>query len=106
MDGFVDGMTYASEDEWEIDLDYEFDAATFLDFTRPETGLETEEAEKWFDYADSYPSSPFTVKLNLEKVFASKQQCGSLNSVSSNNSDVGEVKTKKMEKPRSSTLMK
>lgn len=33
----------------EIDIDYEFDAATYYDFTRPETDFEAREAERWFE---------------------------------------------------------
>ena len=41
----------------EIDLDYEFDAARFFDFTRPETPAEAQRAELWFENAPSYPPS-------------------------------------------------
>ncbi|KAL6744635.1 hypothetical protein V8C86DRAFT_1803503 [Haematococcus lacustris] len=41
----------------EIDLDYEFDAARFHDFTRAETDLEALKAERWFESAHSYPPS-------------------------------------------------
>lgn len=41
----------------EIDMDYEFDAPKFFDFTRLETDWEAEEAEDWFRCAGSYPSS-------------------------------------------------
>ncbi|KAL6127029.1 hypothetical protein ACLB2K_075074 [Fragaria x ananassa] len=41
----------------EIDVDYEFDAPKFFDFTRLETDWEAEEAEDWFRCAGSYPSS-------------------------------------------------
>ncbi|XP_054825398.1 protein TPX2 [Prosopis cineraria] len=47
----------------EIDLDYEFDAARFFDFTRPETSAEAHQAEIWFETAGSYPPSPFVAKL-------------------------------------------
>ncbi|KAG7986672.1 hypothetical protein I3843_03G092600 [Carya illinoinensis] len=47
----------------EIDLDYEFDAARFYDFTRAETDLEALKAERWFESAHSYPPSPLMVKL-------------------------------------------
>ncbi|XP_027334552.1 protein TPX2-like isoform X2 [Abrus precatorius] len=47
----------------EIDLDYEFDAARFFDFTRPETLAEAHQAELWFQNAPSYPPSPFVRKL-------------------------------------------
>ncbi|KAM1141940.1 hypothetical protein ACFX2I_041855 [Malus domestica] len=41
----------------EIDMDYEFDAPKFYDFTRPETGREAEEAEEWFLSAEGYQPS-------------------------------------------------
>lgn len=41
----------------EIDLDYEFDAARFFDFTREESFPEAREAELWFESAPSYPPS-------------------------------------------------
>ncbi|KAL8557013.1 hypothetical protein ACS0TY_004479 [Phlomoides rotata] len=48
---------------YEIDLDYEFDAARFFDFERDESLPETRLAELWFDSAGSYPPSPFVEKL-------------------------------------------
>ncbi|TKY55403.1 TPX2 protein [Spatholobus suberectus] len=47
----------------EIDLDYEFDAARFFDFIRPETPAEAHEAERWFQNAAGYPPSPFVRRL-------------------------------------------
>ncbi|XP_008234482.2 PREDICTED: protein TPX2 isoform X2 [Prunus mume] len=47
----------------EIDLDYEFDAPKFYDFTQPDSDLEDTEAEDWFRFAGSYPPSPFIIKL-------------------------------------------
>lgn len=41
----------------EIDLDYEFDAARFFDFNRPETPVEAHQAELWFQNAPNYPPS-------------------------------------------------
>ncbi|CAN6705582.1 unnamed protein product [Malus baccata var. baccata] len=41
----------------EIDMDYEFDAPKFYDFTRPETGREGEEAEEWLRSAGGYQPS-------------------------------------------------
>ncbi|XP_010277432.1 PREDICTED: protein TPX2 isoform X3 [Nelumbo nucifera] len=49
----------------EIDLDYEFDASRYFDFSRDETLEETRQAELWFETAGSYPPSPFIAKLNL-----------------------------------------
>ncbi|KAL3647245.1 hypothetical protein CASFOL_008213 [Castilleja foliolosa] len=48
---------------YEIDLDYEFDAVCFFDFSRDELPLETRQAELWFDSAGSYPPSPFVAML-------------------------------------------
>ncbi|KAI4351881.1 hypothetical protein L6164_006187 [Bauhinia variegata] len=50
----------------EIDLDYEFDAPRFYDFTQPETFWEALEAEHWFASAASYPPSPFVLKLRWQ----------------------------------------
>ncbi|CAF2042737.1 unnamed protein product [Brassica napus] len=47
----------------EIDLEYEFDAARWCDFTREESPLESRVAELWFETAESYPPSPFAIKL-------------------------------------------
>lgn len=41
----------------EIDLEYEFDAARFFDFTREESFAEAREAELWFESAPNYPPS-------------------------------------------------
>ncbi|PPD70361.1 hypothetical protein GOBAR_DD32759 [Gossypium barbadense] len=48
----------------EVDLDYEFDAAQFFDFTREESPSEASDAERWFESAPSYPPS-FVTKLVL-----------------------------------------
>lgn len=53
MEEFVREPSAAAE----IDLDYEFDAARFNDFTRPETYLEAREAELWFGSAPNHPPS-------------------------------------------------
>ncbi|KAK7264426.1 hypothetical protein RJT34_32035 [Clitoria ternatea] len=47
----------------EIDLDYEFDAARFFDFSRPETPEEALQAQLWFQNAPTYPPSTFLRKL-------------------------------------------
>ncbi|CAI9093858.1 OLC1v1029448C1 [Oldenlandia corymbosa var. corymbosa] len=47
----------------EIDLDYEYDAVRFFDFTRDESAAEAYQAELWFDTAATYPPSPFVAKL-------------------------------------------
>ncbi|KAJ9164097.1 hypothetical protein P3X46_023711 [Hevea brasiliensis] len=41
----------------EIDIDYEFDAAKYYDFTLPENDFEAQEAERWFETTGYYPSS-------------------------------------------------
>lgn len=51
----------------EIDLEYEFDAARFFDFTREESFAEAREAELWFESAPNYPPSPFVTKLFLRE---------------------------------------
>ncbi|XP_058764193.1 protein TPX2-like [Vicia villosa] len=53
----------------EIDLDYEFDAARFFDFNRPETPVEAHQAELWFQNAPNYPPSPFVAKLAVREEF-------------------------------------
>ncbi|KAK9072944.1 hypothetical protein SSX86_009380 [Deinandra increscens subsp. villosa] len=47
----------------EIDIDYEFEAARFFDFTVTESVDEAREAEMWFDSVAGYPPSPFAVRL-------------------------------------------
>ncbi|CAH8353561.1 unnamed protein product [Eruca vesicaria subsp. sativa] len=47
----------------EIDLEYEFDAARWCDFTKEESLVESRVAELWFETAQSYPPSPFAIKL-------------------------------------------
>ncbi|KAL9177816.1 hypothetical protein ABFS82_01G083900 [Erythranthe guttata] len=67
-----DAMNEEEEEEeytftaYEIDLDYEFDAARFFDFSRAESPLEARHAEIWFDSAGSYPPSPFVARLREE----------------------------------------
>ncbi|XP_022719687.1 protein TPX2-like [Durio zibethinus] len=51
----------------EIDLDYEFDAARFFDFTREESPAEAREAELWFESAPTCPPSPLVTKLVLRE---------------------------------------
>ena len=41
----------------EIDLDYEFDAARYFDFSRQESFAAAWEAQLWFETAGSYPPS-------------------------------------------------
>ncbi|KAL5081078.1 hypothetical protein RYX36_009499 [Vicia faba] len=65
MEGFVEVEVHESclclEDE--IDVTYEFDAPMFFDFTKPESFLDDCEAEQWFEFATSYPPSPFVSKF-------------------------------------------
>lgn len=49
----------------EIDLDYEYDAVRFFDFTREESLAEARQAELWFDTAETYPPSRKFVLLSL-----------------------------------------
>lgn len=51
----------------EIDLDYEFDAVRYFDFSRDESPAEALQAELWFESAKSYPPSPFVAKLVLRE---------------------------------------
>ncbi|RZC57695.1 hypothetical protein C5167_005003 [Papaver somniferum] len=51
--------------EVKIDLDYEYDATKYFDFSREETEFEAANAEMWFDRAGDYPPSPFVAKLRL-----------------------------------------
>ncbi|KAG7535166.1 TPX2 central domain [Arabidopsis thaliana x Arabidopsis arenosa] len=53
-----------SGDDFEFDIDFEFDAPRFYDFSRPELGSETEEIETWFQSSGNYPPSPFSPKFN------------------------------------------
>ncbi|XP_056865787.1 protein TPX2 isoform X2 [Raphanus sativus] len=49
----------------EVDMEYEFDAARWFDFTRSESPAESLAAEFWFHSAPSYAPSPFVTKLLL-----------------------------------------
>ncbi|XP_020261911.1 protein TPX2-like isoform X2 [Asparagus officinalis] len=53
----------------EIDLDYEFDAVRYFDFSREESFAEAWEAQLWFETAGSYPPSPFIARLNIGEEF-------------------------------------
>ncbi|KAG7549840.1 TPX2 central domain [Arabidopsis thaliana x Arabidopsis arenosa] len=50
----------------EFDIDFEFDAPRFYDFSKPELDSETEETELWFDSAGNYPPSPFSLNLRYD----------------------------------------
>lgn len=52
---------------YEVDIEYEFDAARYFDFTREESFDEACQAELWFQSAGSYPPSPFVAKLFLRE---------------------------------------
>nr|XP_043611959.1 protein TPX2 isoform X2 [Erigeron canadensis] len=72
----------------EIDLDYEYEAARFFDFTRPESIDEARQAEMWFHSLQSYPPSPFAVRLlsqeqceKASKFFSDTNQLESVSSV-------------------------
>ncbi|XP_010455620.1 PREDICTED: protein TPX2-like [Camelina sativa] len=71
----------------EIDLEYEFDAARWFDFTREELALESRAAELWFQTAQSYPPSPFAVKLFMREEVLSEDKTEPL----SKSEEVGEV---------------
>ncbi|XP_047271194.1 protein TPX2 isoform X2 [Capsicum annuum] len=47
----------------EIDLDYEFDAPKYFDFSSGESFPVRSLSESWFDSAESYPDSPFVTRL-------------------------------------------
>ena len=51
----------------EVDIDYEFDAARFFNFSREETPVEARRVELWFESAKSYPPSrkPLLLSLSL-----------------------------------------
>lgn len=50
----------------EIDLDYEFDAPKYYDFTRPENDFQAREAECWFETTGSYSPSPFIMEADWQ----------------------------------------
>ncbi|CAN8274165.1 unnamed protein product [Cochlearia groenlandica] len=60
----IDPMVF---DVREIDLEYEFDAARWFDFSRVESPAESQLAEFWFRSAPSYAPSPFVTKLLLRE---------------------------------------
>ncbi|KAL9246775.1 hypothetical protein vseg_020268 [Gypsophila vaccaria] len=61
MDMFMNDIDMITE--YELDFQYEFDAATYFDFTKPESKFEARVAELWFESAPDYHPSPFAVKL-------------------------------------------
>ncbi|XP_065870851.1 protein TPX2-like isoform X2 [Euphorbia lathyris] len=50
----------------DFDIDYEFDAPKYFDFTRPESDSDIEEAQRWFQTAGSHPPSPMVIKLDCK----------------------------------------
>ncbi|XP_052208852.1 protein TPX2 isoform X2 [Diospyros lotus] len=67
MDEEMEDSMELSFTVYEIDLDYEFDAYRYFDFTREESVDEAREAERWFENAGSYPPSPFVTQLMLRE---------------------------------------
>ncbi|XP_020106302.1 protein TPX2-like [Ananas comosus] len=63
MDEEMDDAFEGASWRYEFDLDYEFDAARYFDFGRPETQSEAREAELWFETAGSYPPSPLIAQI-------------------------------------------
>ncbi|XP_047168205.1 protein TPX2-like isoform X1 [Vigna umbellata] len=59
----------------EIDLDYEFDAVRFFDFSVQETPDQARQAQLWFQSAVSYPPSPFVVKLVVREDESEGREC-------------------------------
>ncbi|KAF8058503.1 hypothetical protein N665_1242s0012 [Sinapis alba] len=62
----------------DVDVEYEFDAARWYDFTRAELPAESQAAEFWFHSAPSYAPSPFVTKLLLgEEISGYKTEAAS-----------------------------
>ncbi|XP_010550559.1 PREDICTED: uncharacterized protein LOC104821394 isoform X2 [Tarenaya hassleriana] len=57
----------------EFDIDFEYEAPRFYDFSRPELDSEKDQAELWFQYSGSYPPSPFSLMSNSRNDFLHKQ---------------------------------
>ncbi|GAB2294077.1 hypothetical protein Dimus_028294 [Dionaea muscipula] len=118
MDGemgeFLEGeVSVANEASAVVDFDYEYDAPRCFDFTRPESPLEVDAAECWFQSAKSYPPSPFIVRLNLsmDGETSSNKSSDHKTTYSSDNDGHGRLKPKSKSPlkpffPRSSTLLK
>ncbi|CAK9149540.1 unnamed protein product, partial [Ilex paraguariensis] len=53
MEDFIEECFKVSK----FDLDYEYNFARFFNFTRRETNSETDEVERWFEFAENYPHS-------------------------------------------------
>lgn len=65
MDFDMDALFIESFFSEVVDIDYEFDAAKYYDFTRPETVFEAQEAERWFEITGYYPPSRKILSLIL-----------------------------------------
>ncbi|CAN1842632.1 hypothetical protein LINPERHAP1_LOCUS36896 [Linum perenne] len=57
----------------EFDLDYEFDAPQYHDFTMPDDDSETEEEDCWLDVASGYPPSPLALKMHWRPLIGSAE---------------------------------
>ncbi|KAK1415330.1 hypothetical protein QVD17_31110 [Tagetes erecta] len=76
MDQVLEMMEDLAIDEsssfyWYVDLDYEFDASQYFDFSAEETKFDVREAERWFRYARDYPPAPYMMKINLNNILKS-----------------------------------
>nr|GMD57090.1 protein TPX2-like isoform X2 [Ipomoea batatas] len=107
MDDDMDYFVEVEQDEChkpsEIDLDYEFDAARFFDFSRSETIFEIIEAELWFHASGNYPPSPLIIKTNWGSGTSSEQKTADKSKAKKeiivvDISEAGEVKIRKRER--------
>ncbi|KAJ6701609.1 TARGETING PROTEIN FOR XKLP2 [Salix koriyanagi] len=76
----------------EVDLDYEFDAPKYFDFTRRESIAEARDVQRWFNTAPSCPPSPFVAKFAyslLENVNTSPKSKEEENRATLLNDDMG-----------------
>ncbi|KAB5573655.1 hypothetical protein DKX38_000849 [Salix brachista] len=76
----------------EVDLDYEFDAPKYFDFTRRESIAEARDVQRWFNTAPSCPPSPFVAKFAyslLENVNTSPKSKDEENRAALLNDDMG-----------------
>ncbi|XP_027924030.1 uncharacterized protein LOC114181704 isoform X2 [Vigna unguiculata] len=82
----------------EIDIEYEFDAPQFFAFTRRETAWDASEAEQWFEYATSYPPSPFLLKTKRGNCVSSTEKEHVSDVDDDNSTDTSSGKTKPLRK--------
>lgn len=63
-----DTIEFTTFTVFEIDLDYEFDAARYFDFSRAESIAEARQAELWFASAATCPPSRkcFSITFGLD----------------------------------------